>query len=124
VTLLIIFAGLAIWIALDRQAARHRTELEIEYVRIQRPAPVKGPGLPILEAYLNIVVGAILVGYSIVAMWTMFLSVQPTRAGETDRLVLVVLATGVATMGAGVRAVKKRNAVNERKAYEGCQERP
>lgn len=102
-TLLIFFVGLAIWLALDRQAVRHRIETEIECAERGSSPPTKQPGLPILEAWLNIVLGAILVGYSVLSLVVLFLT-----PAETGKFVVVLFATGLVMMGVGGRQIAKR----------------
>ena len=103
--LLIFFVGLSIWLFLERQSLRHRREMEIEFARLNFPPPPAEPGLPVLEAWLNIALGAILSGYSLLALVTMFLDSGRGSPGEMGRFTAVILAAGAVMVAVGVKRV-------------------
>jgi hypothetical protein len=103
--LLIFFVGLAIWLFLERQSLRHKREMEIEFARLKFPPPPAEPGLPVLEAWLNIALGAILSGYSLLALVTMFLDPVRGSPGEMGRFAVVILAAGVVMVVVGVKRI-------------------
>jgi hypothetical protein len=105
--LLIFFSGVAIWLLLERQKIRHAKEIEIECARLDFPPPPAPPGLPALEALLNIVLGGILAGYSLVSI--MVILHDPGRYHQADggKLAAVIMAAGVVMIGVGVKRLAR-----------------
>lgn len=113
-TLLIFLVAIAIWSFLDRQSVRHKMEMEIECAKAGRPHPPIPPGMPTLEAWLNITLGAILAGFSILSFGVLFLNVDRSNPAETGRLGVVIFALGFVMMGLGAKGVRERKARSQR----------
>ena len=101
--LLIFLSGIAIWVFLERQQVRHKKEMELEYARLNFPPPPAPPGLPLLEALLNVVLGVILAGYSLVAIMTLFLDTGRYTLADEGKLAAVIMAAGIVMITVGVR---------------------
>jgi hypothetical protein len=105
--LLIFFSGVAIWLLLERQKIRHAKEIEIECARLDFPPPPAPPGLPVLEALLNVVLGGILAGYSLLAVLALFLDPEGFHQADGGKLAAVIMAAGVVMIGVGVKRFAK-----------------
>lgn len=65
--LLLFVASILVAVLLERQARQHALERTIEYERLGIPAPPRRPKLRRTEAWLNVWLGFVLVGISLLA---------------------------------------------------------
>jgi len=104
--LAIFLVGMIEWLILDQQALRHRTGLRNAYERLGIPAPPAKPGIPQLEAVLNIVLGLILAGISAMMFLNLMANLPPHDATEVWTQAPAILGTGVAMIVLGVRGMR------------------
>lgn len=98
---------------LHRQERRHRSELALEYQHLGRPTPALRPRLPMLESWLNVVLGIFLAfGFGTLFLWTNFSRLRefpqdPRLAPQSFEweFTSVILATGIALVILGIQSL-------------------
>lgn len=112
-TSLIYITAVLISLVLERQERRHLFELNLEYRRLGKTMPPPKPKLPMLESWLNVVLGLFLMfGLGLLFLWTNFSMLKYSaknpalgpHQSEWD-FTATILATGVALTFLGIRSL-------------------
>lgn len=109
----IYITAILVSLILHRQERKHQSEVTLEYQRLGRPAPVSRPKLPLLESWLNIVLGIFLAfGLGTLFLWTNFSRLRefpqdPRFAPQSFEweVTSVILATGIALIILGIQSL-------------------
>ncbi len=106
-------SAILVLLILHRQERRHRSEVVQEYRHLGRPTPSSRPKLPMLESWLNVVLGIYLAfGFGTLFLWTNFSRLrhfpQDSRLAPQSfewELTSVVLATGITLVILGIQSL-------------------
>jgi hypothetical protein len=98
---------------LHRQERKHRAELELKYQHLGRLTPASRPKLPMLESWLNVVLGIFLAfGFGTLFLWMNFSRLRefpqnPRFAPQALEweFASVILATGIALVILGIQSL-------------------
>lgn len=117
--LLVFVASVLVAALLERQARRHALERATESERLGIPLPRRQPRLRPTEAWLNVGLGMVLLGLSILTTWTGFFMRSmgdrfPDRAADLGnefsqemQLAAFYLAGGIGLLWLGSRAIRE-----------------
>jgi hypothetical protein len=104
-------------LVLERQERRHQFEQRLEYERLHLSPPAPKPKLPLLESWLNVLVGLFLfsIGALVITNRLVILATEPSSYSEVFEpvefeVVTVFLAGGIALMILGWKSVKLNRA--------------
>jgi ABC-type multidrug transport system permease subunit len=104
-TILIFVAAVTVVLVLERQKRRHIFEITLEYQKLLWELPMPEPRIPMLESWLNALLGVVMAAFGVLMLLT-FLQVPADKAvpgwGNT---VALFLASGIALTVVGGMAV-------------------
>lgn len=107
--ILIFVAAVLASLVLERQELRHNFEITLEYRRMQKPMPKLKPRIPLLESWLNIGLGMLLLFLGAFGLYSNFLVLKlmpGTLTSSELEISGVMLASGIALILLGVKLVK------------------
>jgi hypothetical protein len=113
--ILFFIAAVLVTALLERQDRKLRKEMTREYTRLKIPIPEPGPGVPMLESWLTVYVGGLLILVGIVATVAALQSIGVLSAITGTELkvstnlyevLILLVGGGAALLFLGLRAVK------------------
>ena len=113
--ILFFIAAVLVTALLEWQDRKLKRETAREYKRLEIPPPVAGPGVPLLESWLPVYIGGLLVLVGIVATVAALQSIGVLSAitgtelkvyGDLYEVLILLIGGGAALLYLGLRAVR------------------